>query len=121
MTNPQLDQALEALTPEQAALVRQYIASKTKRYNVNSNKVKATITLHDGTELVLGIGKKLGNIRIYGLRNRLPVALPVAKWEQVFEAMPLIRDFIAKNSEHFEGASTVAEGDAKPARKRSRK
>ena len=118
----QLDTALAGLdlSPEQEARVRAYVASKTKRYNVNSNKVTAKITLSNGTELTLGIGKKLGNVRVYGLRNRLPIALPVARWEQVFEAMPMIRDFIAKHSENLENASTQVEGDAKPS-KSSRK
>lgn len=120
----QLDTALNGLglSPEQEACVREYFAKHTKRYKVNSNKVTVPITLADGTQLVLGIGKKLGNVRVYGLRNRLPIALPVARWEQVFEAMPMIRDFIAKNSEHLAGAPNVAEGDTKPVtRKRSRK
>ena|SRR3990167_9457369 len=121
----QLDKALEglALTKEQEQRIREYVASKTKRYSVNSNRATATITLADGTQLTLGIGKKLGNVRVYGLRNRLPIALPVARWEQVFEASGMIRDFIAKNAEHFVGAPNVSEEDAAPAtpRKRNRK
>lgn len=126
----QLDTALQGmdLTPEQERLVREYVSSRTKRANVNSNKVKATITLGDGTPLTLGIGKKSGYVRVYGLRNRLPIALPVAKWEQIFEATGMIRDFIAKNSEHFDSApaAVVAENNAvvaenKSARKRVRK
>ena len=123
-TKNQLDSALAALglTPEQEDRVRAYVASKTKRYAVNSNKVTAALTLGDGTQLTLGIGKKLGNIRVYGLRNRLPIALPVARWEQIFEAEPMIRDFVAKHSEHLTGAPNVAEDDVKPtSRKRSRK
>lgn len=118
----QLDTALKELdlSPEQEARVREYIAFRTKRTNVNSNKVTTKVTLSDGTELTFGIGKKLGNVRVYGLRNRLPIALPVARWEQIFEATGMIRDFIAKNSEHFEGAPNVVEDDAKP-RKRVRK
>ena len=63
----QLDSALAGLdlSPEQEASVRAYVASKTKRYNVNSNKVTAKITLSNGTELTLGIGKKLGNVRVW--------------------------------------------------------
>ena|SRR3990167_7738951 len=120
--NPLLTDLQSKLSAEDFARLTAELA----KYQPNSNAVKATVELADGTKLQFGIGRKSKMVRVYGLREEgkrdLPVALKVESWYQLAEALPRLLDFITKNANTFqnEAPDEIAETPA-PRRKRNRK
>ncbi|HLB41846.1 MAG TPA: hypothetical protein VJN02_03145 [Gammaproteobacteria bacterium] len=100
--NPLLTDLQSKLSAEDFARLTAELA----KYQPNSNAVKATVELADGTKLQFGIGRKSKMVRVYGLRAEgkrdLPVALTVESWHQLAEALPGLLDFIAKNANAFQ-------------------
>lgn len=64
------------------------------------NRYTETVQLADGTKVTFSVGTK-GNVRVYGLDRKRPMALYRHQWLRVLEVADELRIFIDKNKERL--------------------
>jgi len=70
-----------------------------------ANRYAETVHAHDGTSITFTIGRQKGNVRVYGLDRKRPVALFGQQWLQLLQVSTELYNFILKHQSRLKEKS----------------
>lgn len=104
--------AIQAILGKLTAEEREVIAGQmkaralTKPKATPANRYAETVTANDGkTQITFTIGRQKGNVRVYGLDRKRPVALFGHQWLQLLQVSTQLYNFILKHQERLKDKS----------------
>lgn len=103
--------AIQAILGKLTAEEREVIASQMKARALSkpkatpANRYAETVRTHDGTPITFTVGRQKGNVRVYGLDRKRPVALFGKQWLQLLEVSSELLNFINKHLERLKDKS----------------
>jgi len=87
---------------ERAAIAGQMKArALTKPKATPANRYAETVQTRNGTTITFTVGRQKGNVRVYGLDRKRPVALFGKQWLQLLEVTGELQNFIHKHLERL--------------------
>lgn len=103
--------AIQAILGKLTAEEREVIASQMKARALSkpkatpANRYAETVYAHDGTPITFTVGRQKGNVRVYGLDRKRPVALFGPQWLQLLQVSTELHNFILKHQHRLKDKS----------------